>query len=157
MRVLIGFLIALFAAVPQNAAPGEADEILAQLSKIRLDKKQIRSIRDVTIRRDVLAITLARGTIGFLEPVAGKVTGAVFIGSGEVVAIPPDTVERQQIYKFTGSPILTEPFHSAIFRFTDNTYEEILREISRHAEEEVSEEVLNWLRGRKSSADVPPF
>ncbi len=140
MRVLVSLLIALFGAVPQSAAPGEADEILAQLSKIRLDKKQIRSIRDITIRRDVLSITLTRGTIGFLEPVAGKVTGAVFVGSGEVVAIPPGAIEKQQMYKFSGSPILTEPFHSALFRFTDNTYEEILRELALHADDEVPEE-----------------
>ncbi|MBI2149261.1 MAG: hypothetical protein HYU27_01480 [Acidobacteria bacterium] len=140
MRVLIGLLIALFGAVPQSPAPGEADGILAQLSKIRLDKKQIHSIRDVTIRRDVLSISLTRGVIVFLEPVMGKVTGAVFIGSGEVVAIPPTAIEKQQIYKFTGSPVLNEPFRAAVFRFTDGTYEEISREIALHAHEEVSEE-----------------
>lgn len=140
MRVLIGLLIALFGAVPQSPAPGEADGILAQLSKIRLDKKQIHSIRDVTIRRDVLSISLTRGVIAFLEPVMGKVTGAVFIGSGEVVAIPPTAIEKQQVYKFTGSPVLNEPFRAAVFRFTDGTYEEISREIALHAHEEVSEE-----------------
>lgn len=140
MRVLIGFLIALAGAVTQTAVPGEADEILAQLSKIRLDKKQIHSIRDVTIRRDALSISFTRGTVSFLEPVMGKVTGAVFLGAGEIVAIPPDAIEKQQIYKFTGSPILNEPFRAAIFRFTDDTYEEITTEIAQHAHEDVSEE-----------------
>jgi hypothetical protein len=140
MRVLIGLLIALFGAVPQSPAPGEADEILAQLSKIRLDKKQIHSIRDVTLRRDVLSISLTRGAIAFLEPVMGKVTGAVFVGSGEIVAIPPDAIEKQQIYKFTGSPILNEPFSRAIFRFTDGTYDELAQEIAQHAQEDISEE-----------------
>ena len=138
MRVLIGFLVAMFGAVYQSSAPVEADEILTQLSKIRLDKRQTHSIRDITIRRDAFSITLNRGLIGFLEPVAGKVTGAVFIGSGEIVAIPPDPIEKQQVYKFTGTPILNEVFQSAIFRFTDGTYEEIQKEISLHAEEEVT-------------------
>src|SRR5438552_956306 len=106
MRVVIGLLMLLFGAVFQSSTPGEADEMLAQLAKIRLDKKQIYNIRDITIRRDVLSFALNRGTIAFVEPVNGKVTGAIFIGSGEIVAIPPNPIERQQISRFTGTPIL---------------------------------------------------
>src|SRR5438132_2643781 len=108
MRVVIGLLIAMFGAVLQSSTPGGADEILTQLSKIRLDKKQTYHVRDITLRRDVLTITLNRGVIAFLETVRGKVTGAVFIGNGEIVAIPPDPIERQQIYRFTGTAILNE-------------------------------------------------
>ena len=138
MQVVIGLFIAMFGAVFQSSTPGEADDILAQLSKIRLDKNQIYTVRDLTIRRDVLTLALNRGAIAFLEPINGKVTGAVFIGSGEIVAIPPDPIEKQQMYKFTGTPILNEAFQSAVFRFTDNTYEEIRKEISQHAQEDVS-------------------
>jgi hypothetical protein len=138
MRVVFGLLIALSAAFQTPA--GDADEILAQLSKIHLDKKQIYNVRDITIRRDVLTISLNRGLIAFLEPVQGKVTGAVFIGSGEIVALPPDTIEKQQIYKFTGTPVLNEAFDSGIFRFSDGTYAEVQKEISQHAVEEVSAE-----------------
>src|SRR5262249_13541759 len=106
----------------------------------RLDKKQIYSIRDITIRRDVLTIALNRGAIAFLEPVKGKVTGAVFIGSGEIVAIPPNPIERQQISKFTGTPVLNESFQTAVFGFTDTTYDDIRKEISQQAQEEVSTE-----------------
>ena len=139
MQVLIGLLIAMFGSIFQSPT-GEADEILTQLSKIRLDKKEIYNIRDITLRRDVLTIALNRGTIAFLEPVNGRVTGAVFIGNGEVVAIPPDAIERQQIYRFTGTAILNETFQTAVLRFTDNTYAEIKKEISEHAQEDVAAE-----------------
>jgi hypothetical protein len=138
MRVLIGLLIAMFGAVVQSSTPGEADEILAQLSKIRLDKKQIYNVRDITLRRDALTIALNRGVIAFVEPVNGKITGAVFIGGGEIVSIPPDSIEKQQVYKHTGTPILNESFQTALLRFTDTTYEEIKREIAQHAEEDVT-------------------
>jgi hypothetical protein len=138
MRVLVALFVAVFGAAVQNSTPPEADGILAQLSKISLDKKQIHSIRDVTLRRDVLSISLSRGMIAFAEPIGGKITGAVFIGSGEIVAIPPDPIEKQQVYKFTGTPLLDEKFQTAVFRFTDATYEEIQREISQHAEEDLS-------------------
>src|SRR5215831_3956295 len=138
MHAVLGLLMAIVGAVSQTGRPAEAEDILSQLTKIRLDKSHIQYVRDITIRRDVLTIALNRGAIAFLEPINGKVTGAVFIGSGEVVAIPPDPIEKQQLYKFTGTPILNETFQTAILRFTDNTYEEIRKEISQHAEEDVT-------------------
>jgi len=137
MPVVLTFLLAIFPGLAQTP-PVEPDAILAQLAKIRLDTKQIYNIRDITLRRDALSVALNRGAIAFLEPVNGKVTGAVFIGNGEIVAISPDPLERQQIFKFTGTGILNEPFQTAILRFTDNTYEEMRKEIAEHAQEDVS-------------------
>jgi Peptidase family M1 domain len=142
MRILVSLIVALFGFVSQSFPQNEADEVLGLLSKARLDRKQTFHVRDLTVRRDVLSITLNRGVIAFLEPVRGKVTGAVFIGSGEIVAIPPDSIEKQQIYKFTGLPILNETFENAIFRFTDDTFDEIKTEILQHADEEVSPEEI---------------
>ena len=138
MQALLGLFMAILGGLFQAAPPGEAQEILAQLSKIRLDKSHIHYIRDITIRRDVLTVALSRGVIAFLEPINGKVTGAVFIGSGEIVAIPPDPIEKEQVYKFTGTPVLNETFETAILRFSDNTYEEISKEIADHAAEDVT-------------------
>jgi len=138
MQAVLGLFMAIFGGLFQTAPPGEAQEILTQLSKIRLDKSHIHYIRDITIRRDVLTIALNRGAIAFLEPINGKVTGAVFIGGGEIVAIPPDPIEKEQVYKFTGTPVLNETFETAILRFTDNTYEEIRKEIADRAAEDVT-------------------
>src|SRR5438105_12803665 len=140
MRILAGLMVALFGVVSQSSPPNEANEILDQLSRVRLDRTQIFHVRDITIRRDALSITLNLGLIAFLQPVREKVTGAVFIGSGEIVAIPPNSIEKQQIYKFTGLPMLNETFQNAIFHFSDDTFEEIKTEILQHAEEEVSTE-----------------
>src|SRR5262245_40777664 len=101
MQLALGLFMAILRAVSQTTPPGDAEDILTQLTKIRLDKSRIQYIRDVTLRRDVLTIALNRGVIAFLEPINGKVTGAVFIGSGEIVAIPPDPIEKQQVYRFT--------------------------------------------------------
>ena len=127
MHLLLGLLMAIAGSVSQISAPAETDEILARLSNLHVDKTQIYKIRDITIRRDALSISFNRGTIGFFEPVMGRVIGAVFIGSGEVVAIPPDPVEKQQLYKFTGSPLLNEPFNAAVLRFTDDTAVDVER------------------------------
>jgi hypothetical protein len=143
MAIALGLLLTIFGAVPiQDPAVVDADDVLAQLSSIRLNKEQIFRVREVTIRRDVLSITLNRGAIAFLQPVLGKVSGVVFIGSGEIVAIPPNSIERQQVSRFTGTPILNETFQAGIFRFTDGTYDEIKKEISDRAVEDLSPDDL---------------
>ena len=83
---MLGWLVslALLAAPAYQAAQPLTDPTLAQLSKVRLDKSQIYSVRDITINRDVLSISLNRGAIAFTEAIDGTVTGAVFIGSGPV-------------------------------------------------------------------------
>ena len=63
MRAVLGLFMAIFGGLFQTAPPGEAQEILTQLSKIRLDKSHIHYIRDITIRRDVLTVALNRGAI----------------------------------------------------------------------------------------------
>jgi hypothetical protein len=122
--------------------------MLAQLSKIRLDKKQIYSVRGITLSRDVLSITLHRGALAFTETVDGKVTGAVFLGSGDILAIPPDAVEKQQIFRYTKSALLNEHFETAVFRFTDGTFDEILKQHRSRAQEEVDaavvDELIRW-------------
>src|SRR5438105_15382200 len=138
MRFLLSLLLGIAGIFSQSSAPSESDDVLSQLSRLHLDRKQIYHVRDITIRRDALSISLNRGLIAFLEPVHDKVTGAVFLGSGEIVAIPPDPMEKQQIYKFTGSPLLNDRFQAAIFRFTDATFDDIKNELAQHAEEEVT-------------------
>jgi hypothetical protein len=148
MRTVLALFIFLAANVSSASAQGESADILTQLSGVHLDKGQIYRIRDITIRRDALSISLNRGTIVFLEPILGKVTGAVFVGSGEVISLPPDSMEKQQMHRFTGSPILNEPFRTALFRFTDGTYDEIMKEYRSRAVEDVepgdAEQLPDW-------------
>jgi hypothetical protein len=141
-RLVTGLIIAVFAASTGIAAPAEADAMLAQLSKIRLDKKQIYSVRNITLSRDVLSISLNRGTLAFTEAVDGKITGAVFLGSGDILAVPPDPIEKRQLFRYTKSALLNEHFETAVFRFTDNTYDDILKQYRTHAQETVDDEAV---------------
>ena len=145
MPLRFGFAVLLLFSSAVSAA---SQDTISQLAKIRLDRTQIYSVRDITINRDVLSISLNRGTLAFTEPVHGKVTGAVFIGSGDVLAIPPDRIEKQQLYRYTKSALLSERFETAVFRFTDTSYEEILKEHRKHAEETVDaadiDQILRW-------------
>jgi hypothetical protein len=130
------------------AAAAQSETTLAQLSKIHLDKSKIYSVRDISLNRDALSISLNRGTIAFTETLEGKVTGAVFIGSGDILAFPPNLIEKQQLFRHTRSALLNEHFEAAVFRFTDGTYDEILKQYRSHAQEQADasdvEEILRW-------------
>ena len=106
-------------------------ELFEQLNGVSVDPAQIYVLRDVQITRDRANFYFNRGFIGFFTAVTGEVTGAVFIGDGEVLLMPPDPVERQSMAHFTQSPILEEQFTSAYLRFTDHTAQEILARARR--------------------------
>jgi hypothetical protein len=60
-----------------------------------------------------------------VNPVQGKVTGAVFVGEGNFVLDPPLESERQSLKLLTKENEFSEKFNQAVLRFTDSTYGEI--------------------------------
>jgi hypothetical protein len=76
--------------------------------------------------RDRVKMFFNRGYIGFFTKAAGEITGAVYIGEGEILLIPPTQVEKESLARFIHSPILEEQFGMAILRFTDQTARELI-------------------------------
>ncbi|HEX2523509.1 MAG TPA: hypothetical protein VHP35_15415, partial [Terriglobia bacterium] len=125
--------------------PG-AEGLLKALEEIRFDLKHVYRVRDLSIRRDAITLTFDRGRIIFLEPVNGVVTGLLFWGQGTLVAVPPHRIEKQQLNLFTGSPTLSEQFGEAFLRFSDDTYGELVAQISASPEEEPIDESAGLIR-----------
>ena len=105
---------------PLVGGPGIA--LYQKLAQAGLDPKAVYSVRDASLDREDMHITLEDGTIGFLEAVDGKVTGAFFEGAGDILLIPPDRAERGSLALFTGTAVLEEKFRSAYLRFNDDTF-----------------------------------
>ena len=82
-------------------------------------------VSGLVLRRDAATFTLRSGEIYFLPPVDGRVTGAVFIGEGEMKLTPPVEHEQRSLSLFTGEPSITEQFTRLTLRFTDKTYVEV--------------------------------
>jgi hypothetical protein len=82
-------------------------------------------VTNLVIKRDAATFTLASGELYFLPAVEGRVTGAVFVGEGEMSLTPPVEYEKRSLALFTGEPTLTEKFTRLALRFTDKTYEEV--------------------------------
>jgi hypothetical protein len=105
--------------------PGPAESLYLQLSSVGLDSSRVFRVRDSSIDRPALHITLEDGTIAFTKDVMGKITGAFFEGDGEVLLVPPNEVERGSMSLFTGMAILEERFSTAYFRFNDDAAAEL--------------------------------
>jgi Peptidase family M1 domain len=102
-----------------------AENLYLRLQKVGLDKSRVYRLRDVSIDRSAIHITLNDGTIAFTENVFGQVTGAFFEGDGEILLSPPNQYERASMALFTGEAILEERFVTAYFRFNDDTFAEL--------------------------------
>ena len=104
---------------------GRAETLYLHLSSVDLDPGKVFRVRDASIERPFIHLTLDDGTIAFTKDVLGRITGAFFVGDGEVLLTPPNDVERRSMSLFTGMAILEERFSSAYFRFNDNTAAEL--------------------------------
>src|SRR6266404_4727347 len=94
----------------QKPAADPAVALYRRLSSVGLDPKQVYAVRDASIDREDIHLSLNEGTIAFTETVNGQITGALFAGEGEVLLVPPSQVERHSLAMFTNSAVLNEKF-----------------------------------------------
>ena len=73
-----------------HAGNRPALQVLGTIRKARLDPTKLYRVREAAIYREDLRIYLIEGALAFLQPVEGRVTGAVFFGEGELLLIPPE-------------------------------------------------------------------
>lgn len=120
------------AAVAGPRAPGaatEAREVFNALNGVRVDRAQVYYVRDLHLRKDAVRLSFLEGKLALLEAFEGRVTGAVFTGTGRAIAVPRDPVERRSLAWYLGTPLLDQPFTRAYLRFTDDTAEQLLLQI----------------------------
>jgi hypothetical protein len=116
-------------AVTVVSARANTDPIYSELRK-KADEApsfsgSVATVSNLTFKRDAATFTLRSGELYFLNPVKDRITGAVFLGDGEITLIPPTEVEKKSLAIFTDGPALTEQFTELVLRFTDKTFEEI--------------------------------
>jgi hypothetical protein len=142
------------ASPPPAAAhrPGPAESLYLQLSDIGLDPGRVFKVRDASLDRAAIHITLEDGQIAFTRDVLGRITGAFFEGEGEVLLVPPNDVERRSMSLFTGMAILEERFSTAYFRFNDNTAVEL--QPGLRAPEEAEQFAARWDQTARNLAPV---
>jgi hypothetical protein len=111
-------------AAAASRALANHDPAYVALRSIRVGTEMVR-IKDFTLKRDAGTFVFHSGAFHLLEPVAGKITGAIFIGEGSFSLTPPIQVEQRYLGILTKGQPFVEEFGSAVFRFTDGTEQDI--------------------------------
>ena len=126
-------------AIAAPAVPTDPRALYDALNALRPDGAHVYAVKDLTLRRDVVSFTFTQGKLAFLEPLGGRITGAVFSGRGHVIATPRDRGERRSLAQFIGVPILDQSFSEAYIRFSDDTAAELQRELTHDGDEPSSD------------------
>jgi hypothetical protein len=123
LTFLFAVLLSLFAADTPPAGPN-SDPTYQQLRNLTLSGEAF-SVTNFELKRDAGTFHLHSGTVCFVAPVLGKVTGAVFVGEGHFVLSPSQESERNSLKLLTKEDEFSESFSQAVLRFTDSTYDDI--------------------------------
>lgn len=149
MRRLALLAVFLFVALQARAAESPRDTFAA-LNALRLDPEHVYSIdlsKHLELRHGDIVLTFEEGKLAFYQSFEGKVTGFVFSGLGHALALPRDPMEKQQMARFLGAPVLDQRFVSIYARFTDDTAKELADQLSNAGVKNVADSAFTslWL------------
>jgi hypothetical protein len=124
--IIVGFCVVTVPTAGQSApAPApNSDAVYQALRNLTLGGEAV-SLTNFDLKRDAGTFHLRAGTICFVAPVQGMVTGAVFVGDGIFVLTPPSDSERKSLKLLTKEDEFSENFDHIVLRFTDSTYDEL--------------------------------
>src|SRR5499433_3926179 len=89
------------------------------------DLAETYAVTNLTLKRDVGAITLRSGRVSFLPPVLGRQAIGVFTGDGEFTLTPLLDIEKRYLKLLTEKDTVVEPFDRMVFYFTDDSWQAI--------------------------------
>ena len=124
LLVVVGSGLVVVAAGQSAAAPApNSDPTYQALRNLTLSGEAV-TVTTFDLHREAGTFHLHSGTVCFVTPVQGKVTGAVFVGDGNFVLDPPAS-ERDMLKLLTKENEFSETVDHMVLRFTDSTYDEI--------------------------------
>jgi len=93
-----------------------SDPVYRQLRAIGLG--QTFRFDNFTLTLDAATFQFQKGTLTFLSPVNGLVTGAIFIGEGHLTLKPALVLDARELSRRAGAAEFNEDFTEVVFRFT---------------------------------------
>ncbi len=120
--VLASTLLCAHAAFAQDNASAKRKELYDKIKAFSLTGGSAEA-KALVLKRDRATMTFD-GTFYFPTSVDGHVTGAVFIGEGKFSAdVPPSEFEKDNVKRLLGTEIIESDFKTAVFRFSDDTFD----------------------------------
>src|SRR5262245_43357301 len=87
-------------------------------------------VKELVLTRDRVQMAF-NGNFYFTGPIAGHVTGAVFVGEGRLTAaVPPSEFEKDNLKRLLGAESVESDFKTAVLRFSDDTFERLGQSIN---------------------------
>jgi len=122
----LGFFLAPAAFPATEASPHELYDAIRALTVDPGNVYDVVPANRIQLRRGDAVLSFEEGKLTFFSPLEGQITGAVFSGRGHILAAPRDPVEKHQMGRFLGTPVLDQEFFSGYLRFTDDSADELL-------------------------------
>src|SRR6202047_2602748 len=151
----VGAFGAVWAAGAAGTVGAATDPTYAALRAARPDGR-VAAVHGLVLDRDVFHFELESGTVHFLEPVAGRTIGAVFLGRGTLRLSPASAAERRQLALELGEgkdfEVLTDSFDELVLLFGDDTAQEIAlaAPIEKHAPDPRARQLYErWLERQR--------
>jgi hypothetical protein len=101
------------------------DPLYRQLRTIGFGKTI--TVANLNFAADVGRFVLKQGTISFLTPVNGAVTGAVFIGQGHFSLKPATLIDRHELMRRIKADTVEEDLTEIVFRFSTGMHTALLK------------------------------
>src|SRR5260370_18544492 len=113
---ILGSLRVFIPVAAQSVQPGaNSDPTYQQLRNLTLGAEAV-SVNNLELKREAGTFHLHSGTVCFVTPVEGKVTGAGFVGEGNFILDPPQS-EKTMLKLFTKGNEFREKFDRLVPRF----------------------------------------
>jgi hypothetical protein len=132
-----------------------SDPVYRQLRQLGMGKTF--RFDDFTLTYDAATFHFRRGTLTFLNPVNGIVTGAIFIGEGRFDLKPVMPLDARELTRRTGAAEVNEDFIEVVFRFTGEARLNLLPGIGEQTEpsSEASTAFSHWREKMRQRHDRP--
>ena len=104
----------------------QMEAVFEEFSEVGLELGHPLRVKGLTLNRDALELTLHDGVLYLSRPLAGVVSGALFVGAGRMKVTPHGILEREALERKYGKGTIDEPFDRAVLRFNDETGKELV-------------------------------
>jgi Peptidase family M1 domain/Carboxypeptidase regulatory-like domain len=139
----------------KNLAFVNSDPVYRQLRDIGLG--QTFRFDNFTLICDTATFHFEKGTLTFLRPVNGVVTGAIFLGEAHFNLKPLTAIDARELSRRTGGAEVNEDFTEAVFRFTGEACLNFLSGLGDRTEDasDASAVLTHWRERMRQRREQP--
>ena len=139
----------------QAMAFANSDPVYRQLRGLGLGETF--RFEQFTLNYDVATFEFQKGTLTWLNPVEGSVTGAIFVGEGHFHLKAVTSLDAREINRRTGADEIDEDFSEIVFRFTRDERMKLLPGVGDHVEPngEAGRAIERWKEQMRRRREIP--